>query len=266
MDKLEKLKQILRGLKRVVIAYSGGVDSAFLLKMAVDTLGCENVLAVTARSETYPSRELKEARVLAKKIGARHRIIRTSELGIRGFKDNPANRCYYCKKELFKKLRQIADAEGFRYCLDGTNYDDLKDIRYGRIAAKESGVRSPLLEARITKADIRRFSKTLNLKSWDKPSFACLASRFPYGSRITRAGLSAVDAAEEFLRYLGITQVRVRHYGKLARIEVLPKEMGILFGRENSKRIARKFQQLGFLYTTADLEGYKTGSMNKALK
>jgi pyridinium-3,5-biscarboxylic acid mononucleotide sulfurtransferase len=261
-SKLKKLKNMLKSLKRVVIAYSGGVDSTFLLKMAVDMLGRENALAVTARSETYPAGEFNEARALAKRIGARLMVIHTSELDIKGFKNNPVNRCYYCKKELFSKLKDIARAQGLDHCLDGTNYDDLKDVRYGRFAAKELGIKSPLLESKITKADIRQFSKELNLKTWDKPSFACLASRFPYKTKITKRELSAVEKAEEFLRGLGVTQVRVRHHGTLARIEVYPREIKILLTRASVRRISQKFKRLGFSYTTVDLVGYRTGSMN----
>ncbi|MBI4335984.1 MAG: ATP-dependent sacrificial sulfur transferase LarE [Candidatus Omnitrophica bacterium] len=262
MDKQAKLRKILQGFKSVVIAYSGGVDSAFLLKVAVDTLGRANVLAVTARSETYPVREFKEAKLSAKRIGARHKIVNTSELGIKGFKNNPVNRCYYCKRELFSKLKGIANKEGLSYCLDGTNYDDLKDVRYGRFAARELGIRSPLVEAKITKGDIRKFSKALGLKTWDKPSFACLASRFPYKSAITKRKLTVVDKAEDFLRTLGVRQVRVRHYGDLARIEVYPEDINILLRPKNSKRISEKFKGLGFKYATVDLEGYRAGSMN----
>lgn len=259
--KFKRLKKILRGLKSVVVAYSGGVDSTFLLKAAVVALGRENVLAVTARSETYPEKEFREAKVLAKQIGSRHKVITTSELKIKGFKSNPVNRCYYCKKELFSKLKNIAKLEKLNYCVDGTNYDDLKDVRYGRFAADELGIRSPLLKAGLTKKDIRKFSRELNLKTWDKPSFACLASRFPYKSSITREKLSVVEKAEEFLNSLGIRQVRVRHYGNLARIEVYPEDIKILLNSRNAERISQKFKKLGFLYTTVDLEGYRTGSM-----
>lgn len=262
MDKQARLKKVLQGLKSAVVAYSGGVDSTFLLKAAVDALGQENVLAVTARSETYPLREFKEAKECARHMGARHKIIHTSELAIKGFKDNPVNRCYYCKKELFSKLKKIARTEGLRYCIDGTNYDDLKDVRYGRFAAKELGVRSPLLEAKITKRDIRRFSRAMRLKTWDKPSFACLASRFPHRTRITKNKLSTVEKAEEFLKGFGVRQVRVRYHGGLARIEVYPEDIKKLIAPNNIKRINREFNKLGFKYTTVDLEGYRTGSMN----
>lgn len=265
MNKLKKLQKILKPLKRVLIAYSGGVDSTFLLKVAVDTLGRENALAVTAKSETYPIREFKEAKALAGQIGARQKIIRTSELAIKGFKNNPVNRCYYCKKELFSRLKDIARAEKLNYCLDGTNYDDLKDIRYGSIAARELGIKSPLVEAGITKKDIRRFSKCMDLRTWDKPSLACLASRFPHKSEITREKLNTVDKAEEFIRGLGIRQVRVRHYGNTARIEVMPKDIKILTRTQNTEKISRKFERLGFMHTSVDLKGYRTGSMNPAL-
>ncbi len=264
MDKkLKRLQRILKSLDSVLVAYSGGVDSTFLLKVAVDTLGRENVLAVTARSETYPMREFREAKTFAREMGARLKVIYTSELNIKGFKNNPVNRCYYCKKELFSKLVSIAKTENLKYCLDGTNYDDLKDIRYGRLAAKELGIRSPLLEASITKQDIRKYSKEMCLKTWDKPSFACLASRFPYKSAITKEKLSIVDKAEEFLKELGVRQVRVRHHGNIARIEVLPGDIKILTGLKNSKKITGYFKKLEFLYTTLDLEGYSIGSMNK---
>lgn len=261
--KFKKLVQILKSLRSVVVAYSGGVDSTFLLKAAVDTLGRENVLAVTARSETYPAREFRAAKELARHISSRHKVIHTSELWIKGFKENPVNRCYYCKKELFKKIKDIARAEGLKNCIDGTNYDDLKDIRYGRQAAKELGIRSPLVEARITKADIRKYSKQMGLKTWQKPSFACLASRFPHKTLITKEKLSIVERAEEFIRRLGVSQVRVRCHGRMARIEIYPGDIKVLLAPANAQKVAKRFKMLGFRYVTVDLEGYRTGSMNR---
>lgn len=261
IDKIKKLKNILQDLKSVVIAYSGGLDSTFLLKVSVDTLGKQNVIAVTARSETFPYSEYKEARRFAKKIGCRHISIRTSELGIKGFSVNPVNRCYFCKKELFEKLHTIRRRWGMTYLLDGANLDDLKDIRHGKKAAFELGVRSPLLEAAITKDDIRRQSKRLRLETWDKPSFACLASRFPFHSKITAQGLRKVCKAEECVRGLGIRQVRVRVHGKIARIEALPRDFDNIIA--NAEKVSRRFKRLGFVYVALDLMGYRTGSMHE---
>lgn len=261
MNKIRKLKQILKKLGSVVVAYSGGLDSTFLLKVAIDTLGRENVLAVTARSETYPLSEFKEARAIAKKIGARQLVIDTSELNIKNFSANPVNRCYYCKKELFNKLDKIRKSHKLSYLLDGTNFDDLKDIRYGRKAAKEFGVKSPLLEAKITKDDIRKCSKRLGLSTWDKPSFACLASRFPFHSNITAKDLKRIDEAESYLRKLGFKQIRVRIHKDIARIEIFEKDFGkaVRFKDE----IVKKLKSLGFTYIALDLAGYRTGSMHE---
>ena len=262
MDKkIDKLEDILKDLKRVVIAYSGGLDSTFLLKASVDTLGKKNVLAVTARSETYPSSEYREAVKLAKRIGSRHLTIHTEEFNMRTFRSNPVNRCYYCKRELFKKLDKINDVYKMAYVLDGTNYDDLKDVRYGRKAAGELGVRSPLLESKLTKADIRKFSKKLRLSTWDKPSFACLASRVPFNDVITRANLQRIDKAENYLRQLGFKQFRVRAHEAIARVEVLTSELEKAIKLRNL--ITTKLKQLGFIYVTLDLCGYRTGSMHE---
>ena len=263
MDKkIDNLKDALRIMKRVLIAYSGGLDSTFLLKVAVDTLGKKNVLAVTARSETYPASEYIEAMNIAKSIGSRHVIIDTKELKIKNFRSNPVNRCYYCKKELFKKLDGIKNKNGMIYILDGTNYDDLKDVRHGRKAAAELGVRSPLLEARLTKADIRKFSKKLRLSTWDKPAFACLASRIPFDDAITIESLKRIDKAETYLRQLGFKQFRVRAHGGIARIEVLTNELSKAIKLRDT--ITAKFKQLGFTYIALDLGGYRTGSMHEA--
>lgn len=263
MDKkIIKLKNILKGLRQVVVAYSGGLDSTFLLKVAVDMLGRENVLAVTARSETYPASEYREAVKIVKLIGARHLTIDTEELNIKHFRANPVNRCYYCKKELFKKIIAIKKRYKMAHVLDGTNYDDLKDIRYGTRAALELKVKRPLLDAKITKADIRKFSKALGLPTWDKPSFACLASRFPFNNRIDEKGLKKVGEAEEYLRKIGFKQVRVRIHDDIARLEILPEYFSKAV--KLNEEIVAKLRKLGFVYVSLDLAGYRTGSMHEA--
>lgn len=261
MNKLSKLKTILKKLRRVVVAYSGGLDSTFLLKVAVDTLGRDNVLAVTARSETYPHSEYIESKRIAGLIGARQLTISTRELDMEKFRSNPVNRCYYCKRELFGKLDDIRRARGFCFVLDGTNFDDLKDVRHGRRAARELKVKSPLLEARITKDEIRRFSKRLELPTWDKPSFACLASRIPFNHSIDEKTLRNIERAEAFVRRLGISQVRVRAHKNIARIEVSPGDFTKV--TRHSASIARHLKRLGFTYITLDLLGYRTGSMHE---
>jgi uncharacterized protein len=260
-----KLENILKKLGSVVVAYSGGLDSAYLLKVALDTLGKDNVLAVTARSETYPYSEYKEAVNIAKDIGARHLTIKTSELGIRNFKENPVNRCYYCKKELFKKLVVIAKERGLKHVVDGTNYDDLKDVRHGRKAAKELGIRSPLLEAEIGKEFTRDHSKVLGLKTWHKPSFACLASRIPFNSKITSEKLNRVEKAENYLRTLGFKQVRVRMHDDTARLEFYRDDFRRLLRVGVNNKVVRVLKRLGFKYVSLDLEGYRTGSMHAAI-
>ncbi len=262
-EKLNSLKEILESLGSVAIAYSGGVDSTFLSKVAFDVLG-DNALAITARSETYPRSEFEEASELTKKIGIRHKVIVSEELDIPEFSDNPVNRCYYCKKELFTKLKEIATEQGVKHVLDGSNFDDLDDYRPGMQAVEELDVRSPLKEAEMTKDDIRELSKRLGLSTWDKPSFACLSSRFPYGNKITREKLTAVGEAEIFLRELGIRQLRVRHHDKTARIEVAEDDMTVLF--QNREQVVSKLKELGYTYVTMDLQGYRTGSMNEVLQ
>lgn len=248
-------------MRSVAVAYSGGVDSTFLMRVADDELG-NKALAVTARSETYPEREGEEAVSLAAQLGFRHRIVDTSELAIPGFRYNPPERCYYCKSELFTVLRQVADEEGLIHVAEGSTLNDLDDYRPGRKAAQEHGVVSPLLQAQLTKEEVRLLSKELGVPTWDKPAFACLASRFPYHEEITEDKLFRVALAEEYLRSIGIRQYRVRHHGTLARIEVEPEDIGILLTRTD---IVRFFHQLGFTYVTVDLEGYRQGSMNTAL-
>jgi uncharacterized protein len=262
-EKTDKLKAILTEMGGCVIGFSGGVDSTLLFAVAADALG-ERALAVTATSETYPERELREAEALAVRIGGRHRLVVSEELDIPEFQHNPRNRCYFCKKELFGKLRAIADEEGLHYVLDGTNIDDRSDHRPGRQAAAELGVRSPLEEAGFTKEDIRTLSRLLDLPTWDKPAFACLSSRFPYGTAITAERVSQVGKAEESLRELGFKVLRVRYHGDVARLELGPEEFLQATGAMREE-IVRQIKAAGFIYVAVDLQGYRTGSMNESV-
>lgn len=263
-EKAARLKEIVAESGGAVVAYSGGVDSTLLLRVAVEVLG-ERALAVTARSETYPAHEVEEAVARAREMGARLREIHTEELEQEEFAANPPERCYYCKRELFGKLVEIAKEEGLAVVVDGANVDDTSDFRPGARAGAELGVRSPLREAGLTKAEIRELSREYGLPTWDKPSFACLASRFPYGDRITREELAKVAAAEEVLRGLGLRQFRVRNHGTVARIEVEAEDLPRLVAPERRARIARKLHELGYTYVTLDLDGYRTGSMNEGI-
>jgi uncharacterized protein len=261
--KLQHLQQILRDLKSCAIAYSGGVDSTFLIKVAYDILGT-NALAVTATSSTYPHRELEEAKHLADTIGIPHLIIQSEELDINEFSDNLPTRCYFCKKELFHKIQQIAQEHHLNAVLDGSNADDINDYRPGAKARDELGVRSPLKEVGLTKQEIRDLSRSLHLKTSDKPAFACLASRFPYRMKITKERLKQVESAEEYLFSLGIKQSRVRYHGHIARIEVEQGDFQAIL--THAKQIVKRLKTLGFTYVTLDLEGYRTGSLNEVLK
>jgi uncharacterized protein len=262
--KLENLKESIRRMGSLAVAYSGGVDSTFLLKVAHDVLDA-NVIAVTARSSTYPEREFREATDFAQKIGVRHRVIVSEELDIEGFSDNPVDRCYFCKRELFTKILDVAKQSGLQYVADGSNIDDLGDYRPGMRAVMELGVVCPLKEAGMGKDDIRILSKDMNLPTWDKPAFACLSSRFPYGQKITREKLEVIDKTEQFLMDLGFRQVRVRHHGDMARIEVSAEERRKIFDTDLMDRIHEKFRQFGFAYVALDLKGYRTGSMNEVI-
>jgi pyridinium-3,5-biscarboxylic acid mononucleotide sulfurtransferase len=262
-DKRTALEQILCAMGGCVIGFSGGVDSSLLFAIAVNVLG-DRVLAVTATSETYPQRELREAESLAAQLGGRHRVIISEELDIPGFTQNPVDRCYHCKKELFGKLCHIALAEGIPSVVDGSNLDDRGDYRPGKQALLELGVRSPLVEAGFTKDDIRDLSRELGLPTWDKPAFACLSSRFPYGTEITRDNVSQVGRAEESLRQLDLRVLRVRHHGDVARIELGEIEFNRVVN-ELREEVIMRVKEAGYTYVALDLQGYRTGAMNEVL-
>jgi uncharacterized protein len=264
-QKLSHLEEFVRGLGSVLVAFSGGVDSSLLLKVAVSELG-QNALAVIAKSPTYPETELSEAVRLASQLKARFFLIDTDELSDPRFRANPPERCYYCKLELFGRLRTIAGKQGLKWVADGSNYDDLKDTRPGNKAAKELGVVSPLREVELGKEEIRQLARHVGLPNWAKPAQACLASRFPYGSEIVPSQLTKVAVAESALRKQGFSQVRVRVHGEVARVEVLPEELERLLSAETRARVAKELKKAGFLFVSVDLEGYRTGSMNELLK
>jgi uncharacterized protein len=262
--KYHQLKQILRDMGQVVVGYSGGVDSTLVLKVAYDELK-QGALAVVGNSEAFPEGEVEEAVKVAQQIGVEVVLITTHELSNPHFSVNNPNRCYHCKTELYTQLRKVADARGIRWIADGSHAEDGRpgDHRPGMIAAEERGVRSPLREAGFTKADIRALARHLGLPNWDKPSFACLSSRFPYGTRITPELLARVDGCEKFLRSLGFRQFRVRHHDTIARIEVEPHEMMRVL--EHREAILARFRELGYTYVTLDIEGYRPGKMNDTL-
>lgn len=262
-EKNERLGEILREMDRILLAFSGGVDSTFLLARAYEEIG-DNVLAVIAASETFPTREFNEAVALAKEIGAPHFTTEVKEFENEKFVANNPDRCYHCRDGLHTHLTALAREKGYAYVVDGTNASDMGDYRPGMKALREKGIRSPLLEAKLTKDDIRQLSKEMGLRTWNKPSFACLSSRIPYGTRITKSAIDRLDLAEDYMFKLGFYQVRVRDHDKMARIEVMPNEFEKVLAHH--EEIHATFIKFGFQYVTLDLQGYRTGSMNEVLE
>lgn len=262
----DKLEAIIRARPKALVAFSGGVDSTLLLKVCRDVLGPARVTAVTGVSQTYTPEEKRAARRVTRELGVQHVLIETDELACAAFAANPADRCYHCKRELFGRIADLARSLGIDAFYDASNVDDLADYRPGRRATEEFGVVSPLVEAGFTKKDVRALSKKLGLSSWDKPANPCLASRIPYGTPITIETLEKVQAGEKFLRGLGFPVVRLRHHGELARIEVPAADFARVLRPATARRIARRMRSLGYLWTALDVEGYRMGSLNRAVE
>lgn len=264
------LKEYLTELESVAVAFSGGVDSAFLLKVAVDVLGKDKAIAVTAVSSLFPEREQREAEEFCNKYGIKQIKFHHNEFEIKDFKNNPPNRCYLCKRRLFEQIISIAEGNNIKHVVDGSNMDDNGDYRPGMVAIRELNIKSPLQYAGLYKEDIRELSKKLGLSTWNKPSLACLASRFAYGETISEEKLAMVDKAEQLLFDMGFSQFRVRIHGQenglTARIEILPEEFPRLMEEDSRKRINKYFKEIGFSYVTLDLEGYRMGNMNNVIK
>lgn len=265
-DKLLALKNHIKKLDHVLVAFSGGIDSTFLLKICRDLLGKKNLLAATVKSSMISSEEIEETKKIIEEMDVNHIFLEFDESKIPQIYENSPERCYFCKKEIFKNLLSVAKREGINFVLDGSNADDTKDFRPGMKALKELGVKSPLMEAGLTKNEIRYFARKMNLSNWAKPSMACLASRFPYGERLNREKLKRVEISEKFLKDLGFKQFRVRSHQNLARIEVLSEDFDKVLNKVIRKQIVEKLENAGFLYVTVDLVGYRTGSMNEGLQ